>query len=43
LYLIAGVMTVAMILPALVSPPHGHKVAKATASGEVALARDAGH
>jgi MFS transporter, OFA family, oxalate/formate antiporter len=43
LYLIAGVMTVAMILPALVSPPHGHKAPNATTSGEVALARDAGH
>ena len=26
LYLIAGMITVAMILPLLVSPPHGHKV-----------------
>ena len=27
LYLIAGVMTVAIILPLMVSPPRGHKVA----------------
>jgi MFS transporter, OFA family, oxalate/formate antiporter len=35
LYLIAGGLTVAMILPLLVSPPHAHKVAKesAVASG----------
>ncbi len=28
LYLIAGVMTLAMILPLLASPPHGHKISK---------------
>jgi OFA family oxalate/formate antiporter-like MFS transporter len=28
LYLIAGIMTAAMILPLLVSPPHGNKAAK---------------
>ena len=33
LYMIAGVMTLAMILPLLVSPPHGHKVAKTSAIG----------
>jgi OFA family oxalate/formate antiporter-like MFS transporter len=33
LYLIAGLLTVGMILPLLVSPPHGHKVAKESAIG----------
>jgi MFS transporter, OFA family, oxalate/formate antiporter len=33
LYLIAGMLTVAMILPLLVSPPHGHKAAKESAIG----------
>ncbi|MGD1095274.1 MAG: OFA family MFS transporter, partial [Bryobacteraceae bacterium] len=31
LYLIAGILTVAMILPILVSPPHGHKAVKESA------------
>jgi MFS transporter, OFA family, oxalate/formate antiporter len=34
LYMIAGLMTVAVILPVLVSPPHGHKIAKETAVGK---------
>jgi len=42
LYLIAGVLTVATIVPLLVSPPHGHKAASSAARGEIALARDAG-
>jgi OFA family oxalate/formate antiporter-like MFS transporter len=33
LYMIASLMTVAMILPILVSPPHGHKVAKEAPMG----------
>jgi OFA family oxalate/formate antiporter-like MFS transporter len=33
LYLIASVLTVAMVLPLLVSPPHGHKVAKESSIG----------
>ena len=37
LYLIAGMMTVSMILPVLVSPPHGHKAATQPAAGNVAL------
>ncbi len=37
LYMIAGLMTVAMILPLLVSPPHGHKAAKETPVGKVAF------
>ena len=38
LYLIAGVLTAAMILPVLVSPPRGHRVAKEmAASSEVPL------
>jgi len=37
LYMIAGLMTVAMILPLLVSPPHGHKVAKETPVEKVAF------
>ena len=37
LYLIAGMMTVAMILPILVSPPRGHKAAQQSAAGGVAF------
>ncbi|HYL36235.1 MAG TPA: OFA family MFS transporter [Bryobacteraceae bacterium] len=37
LYLIAGMMTVAMILPILVSPPRGHKAAKESPVGGVAF------
>ncbi len=38
LYLIAGMLTVALILPLLVSPPHGHKAAKeSTIGGAVPL------
>jgi OFA family oxalate/formate antiporter-like MFS transporter len=41
LYLIAGMMTIALILPLIISPPRGHKVAaessvEAAASGSVA-------
>jgi MFS transporter, OFA family, oxalate/formate antiporter len=39
LYGIAGVLTVAMILPILVSPPHGHKIAEASPA-PAALAQD---
>jgi OFA family oxalate/formate antiporter-like MFS transporter len=39
LYMIAGVMTVAMILPLIVSPPHGHKAAKESPVGARAVAR----
>jgi hypothetical protein len=37
--MIAGVMTVAMILPLIVSPPHGHKAAKESPVGARAVAR----
>jgi len=37
LYLIAGMMTVAMILPVLVSPPHGHKATAQSPVGGVAF------
>ena len=37
LYLIAGMMTVAMILPVLVTPPHGHKAAAEAPAGGVAF------
>jgi MFS transporter, OFA family, oxalate/formate antiporter len=37
LYLIAGMMTVSMVLPVLVSPPHGHKAATQPAASNVAL------
>jgi len=37
LYLIAGMMTVSMILPVLVSPPHGHKAAAQSGGGNVAF------
>jgi OFA family oxalate/formate antiporter-like MFS transporter len=33
LYLIAGMLTVALVLPLLVSPPHGHKIAKESVAG----------
>ena len=33
LYLIAGMLTVAIVLPLLVSPPHGHKAAKELSIG----------
>ncbi len=36
LYLIAGMLTIAMILPMIVSPPRGHKVAAETAVGTAA-------
>jgi OFA family oxalate/formate antiporter-like MFS transporter len=36
LYLIAGMMTIAMILPMIVSPPRGHKVEAETAVGTAA-------
>jgi MFS transporter, OFA family, oxalate/formate antiporter len=36
LYLIAGMMTIAMILPLIVSPPRGHKVTAETAVGTAA-------
>jgi MFS transporter, OFA family, oxalate/formate antiporter len=35
LYLIAGMLSVSMILPLLVSPPRGHKLAKETAAAGV--------
>ncbi|HEV2446953.1 MAG TPA: OFA family MFS transporter, partial [Candidatus Sulfopaludibacter sp.] len=37
LYLIAGMMTVSMILPVLVSPPRGHKAAPQSTAGNVAF------
>ena len=37
LYLIAGMMTVSMILPVLVSPPRGHKTTDAAPVGGVAF------
>jgi MFS transporter, OFA family, oxalate/formate antiporter len=37
LYLIAGMLTAAMILPILVSPPHGRKLSMRVASGGVAF------
>ena len=36
LYLIAGMMTIAMILPMIVSPPRGHKVTAETSVGAAA-------
>ena len=37
LYLIAGMMTVSMILPVLVSPPRGHRATPQSAAGNVAF------
>ncbi len=36
LYLIAGMLTIAMVLPLIVSPPRGHKVPEETAVGTAA-------
>ena len=38
LYLIAGLMTVALFLPLVVSPPHGHKVAREESREQAAAA-----
>jgi hypothetical protein len=35
--LIAGVLTVAMILPTLISPPHKHRVSEEAAAGDGVL------
>jgi len=37
LYMIAGIMTVAMILPVLVSPPHGHKARQTATADDAAM------
>lgn len=42
LYLIAGIMTVAIALPVLVTPPRGHKVARESEVGGIALEAFAG-